>query len=467
MVRKSVTQRDIAQALQRVFPEPGDSYDPAALAQLEQLGAAPLILLTNPNLFSDLVTAGLDLHVFVPRVLKCFRIHYSRTLAQLKQPSSDALRQARSEEYNQIVADLGHLVDIVIPFGHLADAEIELYLDSADPYLSSHGARLLEAMPSASTIRIGQLLDAMERTPYGRSPYAHAPALTAHLDADPTSYEQVFKRFDSGNENLRSHVLQAFCQGMTSPLPPQAQRRILDMAHANMHGSSDLFNLAIIALSVCHAIRAEAIALLAAQLDSNLWFVRGNAAVSLGLLGVDDEQTISRIADLLSDPEGYDWNVCSAALEALAALGPKAIAAVPHMLALVSTELDEEDIHGYPCAKSLLANAFGAIGEASPEVIEALRKLVEKQGFLSAYPATIALGKLGPAALPALGTIKAFLFSDEMPADSGDKASELIGVLQAIAGNAHPIVPAFTAHLAHSPFEEVAAIARIHNVNNC
>jgi hypothetical protein len=181
--------------------------------------------------------------------------------------------------------------------------------------------------------------------------------------------------------------------------------------------------------------------------------------MSLAKLKLDDPQCIDQIGDLIFDDEGNDWSVQSAALGALALLGGKSLAVIPRLLTLAEKTLEEEDFNGYPCTNRLLAEAFGAIGCTSPQVIEALRKIIEKQGYISTIPAISALSTLGAASLPALATIKKYLFWEGNEVDNSEKAAKMIQALTSIAGDAHPILAEYLEHLYNSPFEDVRALA--------
>ncbi|MFZ6733460.1 hypothetical protein ACO0LG_16150 [Undibacterium sp. Ji42W] len=269
-------------------------------------------------------------------------------------------------------------------------------------------------------------------------------------------------RFEHGNDNLQSGILRSF-ESLEMALPLQAQDIIVRRALS--YGSNrddEAYRTGVIALALCKDRQAEAVAILAPCLDSEAWFIRGNAAMSLGLLGIEDEVLINRLGDMIFDTEGNDWSVQSAMLVALMKLGDKASSQISKLLRLARDNEEVEDFSGYPCPNQLLADCFAAIGDDSAAVIEALRKTVARQGFISAGPAVIALGKLGKAAAPAMEAIKAFIFSEDYHVDNADHARAVIDACIAINGADNVDVNNCIRHLAKSVLADVAEVAHQH-----
>ncbi|MFZ6653937.1 hypothetical protein [Undibacterium sp. TJN19] len=283
----------------------------------------------------------------------------------------------------------------------------------------------------------------------------------------PVWIDHFIARFASASLLQKTEILQSFTQ-LDQRLPVQAQELVYQTAlHAKLdtspdvtdHTNQELFSTAIIALSKATDIRSQAIALLSDCLAHPLWFIRGNAALSLAMLGVSDEAIISRIADLLFDKAGNDWHVFESALQALEILGGRAQGELPKVLRLVSFYLHDTDGGGWNDTGIYLADCLAAIGDNSSAVISMLCQIIAKRRS-SAYQACIALGMLGTTEEQATQAIASYLCSDDMPADEARKAHELIDTLISVAGEKHAIVGQCLTHLLQSPFPDVAHIAR-------
>lgn len=460
---------EIGTCLRNLFQ--GDDYqiNQAALQGLHALHASPLNLRMDAILFKTVMNMpGFDTASCVARLLTGYRLNYMRSLAAFKAASSDetflglfrgASRKNAQEEYTQVVTDLSGLMYALPGYGHLAQEAVLALLDTGDSFLISFAGTMMDAFPTLDDQHIAQLLDTMEEYGVHEWPYQPGIALAAALMKSPKAFDTVMSRFEHGNDNLQSGILRSF-ESLEMALPLQAQDMILHRAQS--HGGNrddEAYSTAIIALAQCKDRPAEAIAILAPCLDSEAWFIRGNAAMSLGLLGIEDEALINRLGDMIFDTEGNDWSVQSATLGALTELGDKARSQTVKLLRLARNEEDEEDFNGYPCPNQLLADCFAAIGDGTPEVIEALRKIVARQGRISAGPAIIALGKLGKAAQSSMDAIKAFVFSEDKHIDNADHARAVIEACIAINGADHADVIKCMRHLARSVHADVAEVA--------
>lgn len=449
----------------------GDDYqiNQQALQGLHALHASPLVLRMDAPLFKTVMNMpGFDKENCVARMLTGYRLNYTRSLAAFKAASGDetflglfkgASRKKAQEEYTQVVADLGSLMYALPGYGHLAQEEVLALLDTGDSFLTSFAGTMMDAFPTLDDRHIAQLLDTMEEYGVHEWPYQPGIALAAALTKNPKGFDTVMNRFEHGNDNLQSGILRSF-ESLEMALPLQAQDMIVRRAQS--HGGNrddEAYSSAVIALALCKDRQAEAVAILSPCLDSEAWFIRGNAAMSLGLLGIEDEALINRLGDMIFDTEGNDWSVQSATLGALTALGAKASSQISKLLRLARDDEEEEDFNGYPCPNQLLADCFGAIGDDSAAVIEALRKTVVRQGFISAGPAVIALGKLGKAAQPAMDAIKAFIFSEDYHVDDAEKARAVIDACIAINGAGNVDVNNCIRHLAKSVHADVAEVA--------
>ncbi|MFZ6758605.1 HEAT repeat domain-containing protein [Undibacterium sp. Ji50W] len=247
-------------------------------------------------------------------------------------------------------------------------------------------------------------------------------------------------------------------------LPLTLQELICKAAQPGTSTASDensiaVWSQAIIGLAKCHDLAEKAIAILRPCLQSEYWFIRGNAAVSLALLGVKDAVTIGRIGALLFDHEGFDWRVSEAALSALETIGEPAQQEVPQILHLASQYIQQDKLTGWSDMGVLIANCLAAIGDKSPAVIDSLCQMVEKRS-MSAYEACVAIGMLNTKAEQAQQVIANYLCSEEMPAYDAERAYGLIDALESVASDRPDLIRQCLHHLLQSPFEEVVDIAK-------
>lgn len=461
---------EIGDCLLNIFVDHDYQINEKALKRLGELEASPFILRMHAELFKNVTTSpGFATARFVANFLTGYRLNYTRTLAALNASSKNekffGLFQGKSRrkalnEYNKVCIDLGNIMFALPGYGHLAQLEVMKLIDANDSSLNSFGAAMLAAFPKLDEHHLEHLLAAMEKHGVREWPYQPGIALATALKQNPAWFETIATRFSTGNDHLQSAILETF-NTLDTALPLAAQTLILQAAQARSSNHSDeVFSYTVIALSQCQEFRAQAIAILVPCLDSNAWFIRGNAAMSLGSLGVDDNAVVDRLGDMIFDTEGHDWSVQSAALQAMTGLGRKVRSQVPKLLRLAQTCEQEEDFNGYLCTNKLLTDCFAAAGDDSPAVIEALRKMVLKQGHISSGPAIIALGKFGKASLPAMDAINVFIFRDESHIDDAEKAQAVIEACIAINGEDHADVKNCLTHLAQSHQEDVADAAR-------
>lgn len=443
----------------------GDDYqiNQQSLQRLHELHASPLLLRMDATLFKTVMNMpGFATADCVARMLTGYRLNYTRSLAAFKAASSNetflglfqgASRKKAQEEYTQVVTDLGSLMYALPGYGHLAQEEVLALLDTGDSFLISFAGAMMDAFPTLDDQHIAQLLDTMEEYGVHEWPYQPGIALAAALMKNPKGFDTVMSRFEHGNDNLQSGILRSF-ESLEIALPLQAQDMILRRAQSyDGNRDDEAYSTAVIALALCKDRQAEAIALLAPCLDSEAWFIRGNAAMSLGLLGVEDEALINRLGGMIFDTEGNDWSVQSATLGALTALGAKASSQINKLLRLARNDEDDEYIN------QALADCFGALGDGSAAVIEALRNIVTRQAYTSGRLAVIALGKLGEAASPAMDAIEAFIVSEDYHIDNTDHARAVIDACIAIIGADNVDVSNCIRHLAKSVHAEVAEVA--------
>ncbi|MFZ6719904.1 hypothetical protein [Undibacterium sp. Ji49W] len=247
-------------------------------------------------------------------------------------------------------------------------------------------------------------------------------------------------------------------------LPLALQELIYKVALSGTSTGSDeksvaVWNQAIIGLAKCHDLSDKAIAILTPCLQSEYWFIRGNAAVSLALLGVQDVATISRIGELLFDHEGFDWHVSEAALSALEIIGEPVQQEIPQILHRASAYIHQDEFGGWTDVGASIANCLAAVGDDSPEVINSLCQIIEKRK-ISAYDACIALCMLNAKAEQAQQAIASYLCSDEMPVDDAERTYGLIDALESVACDRPDLIRQCLYHLLQSSFEEVADIAK-------
>ncbi|MBI3728706.1 MAG: HEAT repeat domain-containing protein [Burkholderiales bacterium] len=443
----------------------GDEYqiNQQALQRLHELHASPLVLRMDATLFKTVMNMpGFATANCVARMLTGYRLNYTRSLAAFKAASSDetflglfqgASRKKAQEEYTQVVTGLGSLMYALSGYGHLAQEEVLALLDTGDSFLISFAGAMMDAFPTIDDQHIAQLLDTMEEYGVHEWPYQPGIALAAALTKNPKGFDTVLSRFEYGNDNLQSGILRSF-ESLEMALPLQAQDMIVRRAQSyDSNRDDETYSTTVIALALCKDRQAEAIAILAPSLDSEAWFIRGNAAMSLGLLGIEDEALINRLGDMIFDTEGNDWSVRSATLGALTELGDKASSQVSKLLQLARDDEDDE------YTNQMLADCFAALGDDSAAVIEALRKIVARQAYTSGRRAVIALGKLGKAASPAMDAIKAFIVSEDYHVDNADHAHAVIDACIAINGADNVDVNNCIRLLAKSVHADVAEVA--------
>jgi HEAT repeat protein len=116
---------------------------------------------------------------------------------------------------------------------------------------------------------------------------------------------------------------------------------------------------------------------------------REQAAKALGELKPQDEAVIAALAARLEDKEGV---VACEALDALSAIGVKAIPALTGVLA------DSKDADARRCA----AEALGQMGPDAEESVPALRAALKDCDWSIRAHAAMALGKIGPGAKEAV-----------------------------------------------------------------
>lgn len=190
---------------------------------------------------------------------------------------------------------------------------------------------------------------------------------------------------DTPLATLHTHLVYQLNQS-TSP-PPDFQQHLLGLVKQHRQDSSEAFNHAVILLGNCPDIRTDAIRMLGALLKHPEFFIRGNAAVSLAMLQVDQPKLIRQIGQLLFDHAGNgDWTASSAALNALILLKQQAVAALPELLDYIDRYPNQPDVSGYPCSNRALANIFAQIAQPHPKIVAWLLNLIEQQAREYATP---------------------------------------------------------------------------------
>jgi len=153
------------------------------------------------------------------------------------------------------------------------------------------------------------------------------------------------------------------------------------------------FDAAVMTLARCEAFRDRATLVLRRCLHGECWFHRGNAAVSLAMLGESSRSTVFDIGRLILDRAGcMDWSVRSSAFEAIIILGGNAKPLVP-LLKRFSKGISIADQYA-GCDGELLAGAFKAICAADPDVIRILFGMIRKGGWRVPWHAIFALEAL-------------------------------------------------------------------------
>lgn len=176
---------------------------------------------------------------------------------------------------------------------------------------------------------------------------------------------------------LHAHLVYQIDQSTSPPL--DFQQHLLVWVKQHRHDSSETFNHAVILLGNCPDIRTDAIPMLCGLLKHPEFFIRGNAAVSLAKLKIDQPKLISQIGQLVFDHAGNgDWTTSSAALNALVDLQQHAHHALPHLIAFIEQYPQKPDSR-YPCSNRSLVRIFGQILSPHPKVIAWLLNLIEQQ----------------------------------------------------------------------------------------
>lgn len=225
------------------------------------------------------------------------------------------------------------------------------------------------------------------------------------------------------HEHLAYHANQS-----TSP-SLDFQQHLLSWVKQHRQDSSESFNHAVMLLGYCTDIRVAAIEQLAQLLKHPEFYIRGNAAVSLANLQVDQLKLIRQIGQRIFDDAGNgDWTASSAAFHALILLKQHAVAALPELLDYIDRYPNQSDVSGYPCSNRALAKIFAQIAQPHPKIVAWLLNLIEQQACEYSTPrssllAICALSHM-PDALTAAerNMIQSFLTSAMLDMDMDDDA---------------------------------------------
>lgn len=224
---------------------------------------------------------------------------------------------------------------------------------------------------------------------------------------------------------LHEHLVYHANQSNAPPI--DFQQHLLAWVKQHQQDRSDTLNHAVILLGNCPNIRTDAIPTLCGLLKHPEFDIRGNAAVSLAMLQVDQPTLIRQIGQLLFDHAGNgDWTASSAALNALILLKQQAIAALPELLDYIDRYPNQPDVNGYPCSNYALAQIFTQIAQPHPKIVAWLLNLIEQQAREYATPKSSTQAICALARMPdALGTsqrqmIQSFLTSAMLDMDMDD-----------------------------------------------
>lgn len=215
------------------------------------------------------------------------------------------------------------------------------------------------------------------------------------------------------NAHLELHL------ALQVPPPLHFQQHLLAWVKQHRQDTSEAFNHAVMLLGYCADIRVAAIEQLAQLLKHPEFYIRGNVAVSLAHLQIDQPKLIRQIGQLIFDDEGNgDWTTSSAAFSALILLKQHAVAALPELLDYISRYPNQSDVSGYPCSNRALVKIFAQITQPHPQIIAWLLNLIEQQAREYATPrssvlAICVLTKMVDAlSVRQLKCIESFLNSD-------------------------------------------------------
>ncbi len=198
--------------------------------------------------------------------------------------------------------------------------EVKILINTNDDWLISTGFELLNhSETKTGTSLIHRTYRIMRENGVNQRPYSVGESLANSLNKNHQLYDDVMARFKSENLNFRKAILATF--SMCKQMPVEAEALILKTIFTSDDG---LKNGAVIAASNCKVLRNEAIALLVKELENEHWFIRGNAAGSLGHLKVKNPEIIIKISNLFGDTLGHDWCAQEAAVNALGLIGEPA-----------------------------------------------------------------------------------------------------------------------------------------------
>lgn len=220
----------------------------------------------------------------------------------------------------------------------------------------------------------------------------------------PEAVQYVLSRFDLANVSLKAGIIAGF-YGAHWPIPGELQSKFVAYAESRMPKDGDeAFDEAVLTLAFCTNVQERASKVLVRCLSSRCWRHRGNAAVSLAMLGDIEDAVLQKIAGLVYDREGcMDWTVRSAALSAIRIMGARARAAVP-LLQELSSQIDASEQY-CECDGELLANAFEAIADADPVTVDILIRMVNAHGLNVPWHAMLALSRIAEVS-PLAGDIE-------------------------------------------------------------
>jgi hypothetical protein len=239
------------------------------------------------------------------------------------------------------------------------------------------------------------------------------------------------------HEHLAYHANQS-----TSP-PLDFQQHLLAWVKSHRQDCSDTFNQAVILLGHCSDIRTDVIQMLSALLKHPEFYIRGNAAVSLAKLQVDQPTLIRQIGQLIFDHAGNgDWTASSAALDALIVLKQQAVVALPELLDYIDRYPNQSDSSRDPCSNRALAQIFTQIAHPHPKIVAWLLNLIEQQAREYATPKSSTQAICALAGMPdALTTadrhmIQSFLTSAMLDMDIDDESIySLISAVEILFGD--------------------------------
>lgn len=239
------------------------------------------------------------------------------------------------------------------------------------------------------------------------------------------------------HEHLAYHANQS-----TSP-PLDFQQHLLVWVKSHRQDRSDTFNQAVILLGHCSDIRTDAIQMLGALLKHPEFYIRGNAAMSLAMLQMDQPTLIRQVGQLIFDHAGNgDWTASSAALDALIVLKQQAVAALPELLDYIDRYPNQPDSSRNPCSNRALAQVFTQIAQPHPKIVAWLLNLIEQQAREYATPRSSVLAICALSGMPDMLTtadrnmIQSFLTSAMLDMDINDESIyALLAAVETLFGN--------------------------------